>query len=602
MRLRTRLAALFLVLLLIPILAMSLIALDYIVGMMIEDLSRSADLMVEQIFEEMRVALVQRKGDVPSVLKKSESLARLLDSTQAFGPAVVGAYIVAPDGTVIVSAHGEAEGKKEPAMPSMSELEALTSRWWLFASIPRLLTADVYATRRDVSIDNKPVAVISVAVTTALIGDRARHLLMVMLMTAALVTAVAWLAISLVANRILRQLAALSQGLEQLAAGGSPAEVQVAGQDELSTLAEKFNELSRQVRSDRARLDSGKTHLFDVVRSIQDAVTLLDAQGIVLFANKAARDRLAPDASALEGVALTSILGREHPLVPLVQTTLETGTEAHDVPVELPNGGKFLVSFFRMGQDRKPAGLLIVLRDLEPVIELETALDSSTRLARLGTLISGMAHQLRSPLHGMNLRLELLRESHGEGVERHVDKLRQDVERLDQAIEAILRFTRPADLKLVDFDVNELIAELSAQVKNDRISIQSQLAPGLAPVRADRAMISEALANVITNAVQAMPQGGTLTLASRANGANVEVEVADEGVGIAKEKLDRIFDLYYTTKPGGSGLGLPFAMRAIELNHGKIELKSEPGRGTVCTVALPIAVDAPARPPASSSG
>lgn len=602
MRLRTRLAALFLVLLLVPILSMSLIALDYIVGMMIEDLSRSADLMVEQIFEEMRVALVQRKGDVPSVLKKSESLAKLLDSTQAFGPAVVGAYIVAPDGTVIVSAHGEAEGKKEPAMPSMSELEALTSRWWLFASIPRLLTADVYATRREVSIDNKPVAVISVAVTTALIGDRARHLLMVMLMTAALVTAVAWLAISLVANRILRQLAALSQGLEQLAAGGSPAEVQVAGQDELSTLAEKFNELSRQVRSDRARLDSGKTHLFDVVRSIQDAVTLLDAQGIVLFANKAARDRLAPDASAIEGVALTSILGREHPLVPLVQTTLETGTEAHDVPVELPNGGKFLVSFFRMGQDRKPAGLLIVLRDLEPVIELETALDSSTRLARLGTLISGMAHQLRSPLHGMNLRLELLRESRGEGVDRHVDKLRQDVERLDQAIEAILRFTRPADLKLVDFDINELIAELSAQVKNDRISIQSRLAPGLTPVRADRAMISEALANVITNAVQAMPHGGTLTLASKPNGANVEVEVADEGVGIPKEKLDRIFDLYYTTKPGGSGLGLPFAMRAIELNHGKIELKSEPGRGTVCTIALPIAVDAPARPPASSSG
>ena len=236
------------------------------------------------------------------------------------------------------------------------------------------------------------------------------------------------------------------------------------------------------------------------------------------------------------------------------------------------------------------------------MIELETALDSSTRLARLGTLISGMAHQLRSPLHGMNLRLELLRESRGEGVDRHVDKLRQDVERLDQAIEAILRFTRPADLKLVDFDVNELIAELGAQVKNDRISIQSQLAPGLAPVRADRAMISEALANVITNAVQAMPHGGTLTLASKPNGANVEVEVADEGVGIAKEKLDRIFDLYYTTKPGGSGLGLPFAMRAIELNHGKIELKSEPGRGTVCTIALPIAVDAPARPPASSSG
>ncbi|HYL58312.1 MAG TPA: ATP-binding protein [Candidatus Acidoferrales bacterium] len=602
MRLRTRLAALFLVLLLVPILSMSLIALDYIVSMMIEDLSHSADLMVEQIFEGMRLALVQGKGGVNDVLKKSDSLAKLLDSTQAFGPAVVSAAILAPDGTVIVSAHGEAEGKPEPAMPPVSELEALTSRWWLFASIPRLLTADVYAARREVSIDNKPVAVISVGVTTALIGDRARHLLLVMLMTAALVTAVAWLAISLVANRILRQLAELSQGLEQLAAGGSPAEVQVAGQDELSTLAEKFNELSRQVRSDRARLDSGKTHLFDVVRSIQDAVTLLDAQGVVLFANKAARDKLAPDASAIEGAPLASILGREHPLLPLVQTTLETGTEAHDVPVELPSGGTFLVSFFRMGQERKPAGLLIVLRDLEPVIELETALDSSTQLARLGTLISGMAHQLRSPLHGMNLRLELLRESRGEGVDRHVDKLRQDVDRLDSAIEAILRFMRPADLKLADFNVNELLTELGARIKDDRISIQSHLAPDLTPVRADRAMISEALANVITNAVQAMPQGGTLTLASKPNGASVEVEIADDGVGIPKEKLERIFDLYYTTKPGGSGLGLPFAMRAIELNRGKIEFKSEPGRGTVCTIALPIAADAPAPPPAASPG
>ncbi|MGH7924967.1 MAG: hypothetical protein ACREQH_10310, partial [Candidatus Binatus sp.] len=193
MRLRTRLAALFLGLLLVPILSMSLIALDYIVGTMIDNLSRSADLMVEQIFEEMRVALAHGKGSVADVLKQSDSLTKLLDSTQAFGPAVVSAYIVAPDGIVIVSADAEAEGKKEPVMPPVSELEALASRWWLFASIPRLLTADIYTERRTVTIDNKPVAVISVGITTALIGDRARHLLLVMLLTAALVTALGWL-------------------------------------------------------------------------------------------------------------------------------------------------------------------------------------------------------------------------------------------------------------------------------------------------------------------------------------------------------------------------------------------------------------------------
>ena len=579
---------------------MSLIALDYIVGIMIQDLSRSADLMVEQVFEEMRLALVQGDGSIRDELKNSASLTKLLDSTQAFGPAVVSAYIAAPDGTVIVSAHGENEGKKAPTIAPMSELEALASRWWLFASIPRLLTANVYATRREVSVNNKPIGTISVAVTTALIGDKARHLLLVILMTAVAVTAVAWLAISLVANRILRQLALLTQGLVQLAAGGNPAEVQVAGQDELSTLAEKFNELSRQVRSHRARLDSGQGHLFDVVRSIQDAVILLDANGAVLFANKEARVRLAPKEEAIEGMALASVLGTEHPLVPLVQTTMETGVEAHDVPLDMTEG-RFLVSFFRMGQERKPAGLLIILRDMAPVIELETALDSSNRLARLGTLISGMAHQLRSPLHGMTLRLELLRENHGEGADRHIDKLRKDVTRLDQSIEAILRFMRPADLRLADFDLNELVTELGSRPKIDRIDVQYRLAPELPPVRADRAMISEALANVITNAVQAMPQGGTLTLSTKLDGANVEIEVADQGVGIPKEKLDRIFDLYYTTKPGGSGLGLPSAMRAIELNHGKIEFGSEVGRGTVCTIVLPVSVDASSRSPANSA-
>jgi signal transduction histidine kinase/HAMP domain-containing protein len=595
MRLRARLACLILILLFIPILSMSLISLDYIVGQMIEDLARSTDLVGEQIFEQIREPLMQGNGDLATALHNSKSLARLLISTQAFGPSVVSASILSVDGTVLVAANGEGEGKPAPVLPPLSKLEARASGWWLFASIPDLMSANVYESRREVMADGKPVAIISIGVTTALIAERARHLLLVILMTAAAVTAIAWLAISLVANRILFQVAALTRGIEQLAAGRTAVEVEVEGRDELSALAAKFNELSRQVRSDRSRLDHDQTHLFDVVRSIQDAVLMLDANGVVLFANKAARERIAPRAASLEGTPLESALGDDHALVTLVKTTLETGTEAHDVPVQLRDGVSFLVSFFRMGQGHKPTGLLIVLRDLKPVIELESALDSSNRLARLGTLISGMAHQLRSPLHGMNLRLELLREDHSEGATRHIDKLRQDVTRLDQAIEAILRFTRPADLKVTDFSINEMLTDIGSRVKTERIDVEYDLDAALSLVRADRGMIAEALTNLVTNSVQAMTQGGKLTLATRANATTAEIEVADQGVGIPKDKLERIFDLYYTTKPGGSGLGLPFAMRAIELNHGKITLRSEVAKGTVCTIALPMAVNASPR-------
>ena len=601
MRLRARLACLILILLFIPILSMSLISLDYIVGQMIDDLSRSTDLVVEQIFEQIRDPLMQRDTDVATALRNSKSLARLLNSTQAFGPSVVSASILALNGDVIVAANGEGESKPAPVLPPFSMLEARAQGWWLFASIPDLMGANIYESRREVIVDNKPAAIISIGVTTALIAERARHLLLVILMTAAAVTAIAWLAISLVANRILFQVAALSRGIEQLAAGRAAVEVEVEGRDELSALAEKFNELSRQVRSDRSRLDTDQAHLFDVVRSIQDAVLLLDAHGVVLFANKAARERIAPQIASLEGIPVESALGSDHPLSSLVKTTLDTGTEAHDVPVQLRDGVSFLVSFFRMGQAQKPAGLLLVLRDLKPVIELESALDSSNRLARLGTLISGMAHQLRSPLHGMNLRLELLREDHSEGASRHIDKLRQDVTRLDQAIEAILRFTRPADLKITDFSINEMLTEIGSRVKTERIEVEYDLDSTLVSVRADRGMIAEALANLVTNSVQAMSQGGKLTLMTRANQTMIEIEVADQGVGIPKDKLDRIFDLYYTTKPGGSGLGLPFAMRAIELNHGKITLRSEVTKGTVCTIVLPMAVNVPVRSNAISA-
>lgn len=600
MRLRARFALMALILMLVPTVALSVITLDSRISGMVDDMSRQTDFMISQIFEQVRLALAQGGGDVPAAMRDNQPLRKLLDSTVAFGPAVVAASIVGIDGTVIVAANGDGEGKPALNLPSVTELNEQASRWLLFTSLPGILTAKVYEAQRRVEINGRPVATISVGVTTALIADRARHLLVVIVATAGLVVAAAMFVVLLVSSQILEQLAILSHGFEQLAAGNSPQEVKVSGVNELGTLAEKFNELSRQVRADRSRLDSDQTHLFDVVRSIQDAVVLLDANRVVLFANKEAQERLAARNEALEGLSMTSVLGPDHPLLALVESTT-TGTEAHDVPLTLPAGGTFLVSFFRLGRERIPAGLLIVIRDLTPVKELETALDSSNRLARLGTLISGLAHQLRSPLNGMNMRLELLRHEAGDAGARHIDKLRKEITRLNEAVEALLRFMRPEQLNLSDFSINEMLKELGARVASDRISVEYELDPSLPPVRADRGLIYEALSNLITNADQAMADGGLLKLSSLAQGSSVEVVIADKGPGISEEQLDRIFDLYYTTKAGGSGLGLPFAMRAIELNGGKIAIDSQLGQGTACRVTIPIASDALVKSAVSSA-
>lgn len=200
----------------------------------------------------------------------------------------------------------------------------------------------------------------------------------------------------------------------------------------------------------------------------------------------------------------------------------------------------------------------------------------------------------------MNMRLELLRHEAGDKGAKHIDKLRHEVTRLDESIEALLRFMRPEQLKLSVFDMNELLKELGGRINSERVKVEYQLDPSLPSVQSDRGLIFEALSNLITNAEQAMVDGGGLTLSSSLQGSSVEVTVADSGPGIAREQLDRIFDLYYTTKAGGSGLGLPFAMRAIELNGGKIAIDSELGQGTVCKVTIPIA-NAPAKSVVSSA-
>src|SRR5882672_7818061 len=294
MRLRARLAIVALAIILVPIIVMSLISLDSRIDTMIEDMLRSTDFMIEQIFEQVRLAIEQGNGDLPAKLKNSEPVRKVLDSTVAFGPGVVSAALVGTDGKIIVAAHGEGEGRPAPNLPSVAELETNASRWLLFASLPNLLTSNVYEARRRVEINNRPVVTISIGVTTALIADKARHLLMVIVTTAGLVIAGALLVVTLISNRIMEQLAVLTRGYEQLAAGANPNEIKVSGGNELSTLAEKFNELSRKVRAERSRLDSDQTHLFDAVRSIQDGVVLLDGNGVVLFANEKAQALLAP--------------------------------------------------------------------------------------------------------------------------------------------------------------------------------------------------------------------------------------------------------------------------------------------------------------------
>ncbi len=596
MRPRARFTIAFLFLQIIPIIAIGLITLAYTLKVVLDEVVDTSDLMTRQVYEQVRVALANGHGDPVAALQSDDALRGLLGSMQAFGTAVVLARITDLNGKILVAAGDGSEGQIQPALPSITELEKRAANWWPFAVLTAFSDSDLYAASRPFDVDGKPFGTIYIGVTTALLTDRMERLGVAFALIVIADVILTLLATASLRRLVFREVWPISVSWPALAAE----EDLEKPQDELSGLAERFNRLSREVHSEHNRWETGRNDVYEMVRSIHDGLVLLDSAGLLLFANHEARVALGLDRSgSIEGRPLAVLLRKNHPLVSMTEAAIESGSEAHDVPLSLSLNGNSdrsstLVSFFRLGTSRNPVGLLLLLRDMNAVRELETLVDYSNRLARLGGLISGVAHQLRSPLHGMNLRLELLREdaSHGNDIEKHINRLRGEVERLDQSVEALLRFMRPQELKLSRFVLDELLAEVANRFRHDRISFVYQFATER-PVEADRAMLSEAFGNLIQNAVQAMPEGGTITIATAEKDGMIEVEISDQGVGIPPENLEQVLNLYFTTKKGGSGLGLPLALRAIELNRGALKIESRVGEGTVCRVRLPPASDAP---------
>lgn len=223
----------------------------------------------------------------------------------------------------------------------------------------------------------------------------------------------------------------------------------------------------------------------------------------------------------------------------------------------------------------------------------------SDRLAFLGSLAGGLAHEIKNPLSTMTVTLQLLREDWESGSSpkerRTVQKialLQREVNRLEGILNDFLRFARGPVLRPEDCEINEVVQEVLDFIEPEavryRVRVHVQLDPGQPRCRIDRNLVKQALFNVVINAQQAMEAGGgELIVRTRREGDRVRIEIVDTGCGIPANIVDKVFDVYFSTKRGGTGLGLPTARRLIEEHDGEIRVQSDEGKGTILTVLLP---------------
>ena len=220
----------------------------------------------------------------------------------------------------------------------------------------------------------------------------------------------------------------------------------------------------------------------------------------------------------------------------------------------------------------------------------------SRRLSASGRLTRGVAHEVKNPINAIVLHLQLLQNklAHTEpDARRHMDIIDSEIRRLDRVVQTLVDFTRPRDLHLEEVDLRRLLEEVAMLAAPDAeqhgVTIERTLPNEPLPITADIDLIKQALLNVVLNGIQAMPKGGLLTISSQRTGDTVIAEVRDRGCGIPHDLHEKIFELYFTTKKDGSGMGLAYAYQILQWHHGSVGFESLEGQGTTFRFRIPAA-------------
>ena len=561
-----------------------------------------------QIFALAQQAILRNSQMSPQeAIRSDEAVRQLLRAGTEENGDFAYLAIVSTDGATIAQADPLNLRQTPALVRSFEDLER--ARW--FSQLRALRQSNaVYEMASPVSLSGHPFGKILLGVPAATIfGDASAQLKQLLLATLA-VAGLALLISLMSSGFVLRPLRELMKSIELLEAESAaiaaseqlpqePAsEPALANGIDSNSVTQRLRVLGKRFAGSRLELETMRDQLQQVVGSLSERVVLMDRERRVLMASPEAERLLSGGHFTLRGRVINESLGAHHPLSALTEKAFASHQSLQETALVSANGDEpqKVVASVQLFEDHgKPAGALLTLRDFESLRQLETQLDYATKLAALSRITSGVAHEVKNPLHAMVLHLELLNAKleTGNDPKTHVQVLTSEVNRLNRVVQTFLDFTRPVELKLVATDANTLVREvmlLAADARADNIEIQERYAEGSLQIKADADLLKQAILNIVINGCQAMTEGGQLRIStSRDPKGQVQITVSDQGPGIPENVRDKIFNLYYTTKPQGSGIGLAQAFRAVQLHNGRIEVDSQPGAGARFRITLPAA-------------
>jgi PAS domain S-box-containing protein len=519
-------------------------------------------------------------------------------------PSIYEVSITDTEGMVLASTDDALRGKFRLRRPPLSQLtqRGLLHGVKVLAGPPAVF--EYQFPFADVK-DDKQLGEVRVAVSSGLLLKNEILPVLRSLGTIALVALVISTVLAAVVSRAaLAPLARISDQLDRISAGQYDSTIpEVTGfagsGDELGQVSRKITQVGQQLRGVHEIFSTMRENMNSVLAGLEDGLLLFTRDARAVMVSPAAEKFLGAPAGQFLGRRVTEIFPIGHPLREALHIEGDELLEvAAETDLKTTEGDKRVsVSVQAIQEDGERMGALVTLRDLDSLESINTQLQVSERLAALGRITAGVAHEVKNPLNSMRLWLENLKESlppDSDGSSKQaVQVLDKEIDRLDAVVKRFLDFTRPMDIRLEATQLSELLKEVLeiAQHQMQKADIQvAQLLPIDVPeVYVDRALLKQAVLNLVLNAGEAMPTGGQLRVVLSRRGEMAEIAVGDTGKGIPPENRQKVFQLFFTTRPGGSGIGLASTFRIVQLLNGSIDFTTEVGKGTTFRIELPLA-------------
>ncbi|MGI8770444.1 MAG: two-component system sensor histidine kinase NtrB [Acidobacteriaceae bacterium] len=629
MRLKTKLVLAITGLVFLVVTLLSWLYLEQLLKQRIDQSYAENDMVAHQIFYGTRLALhkipsgrnddpVALRAAVADSLEHDEALEALLNSAIRYSPTVFDIAIADNSGRALLSTDPTQTGQPLPPRQQYEHLKNGGIATTIHAVFGR---PRVYNITLPLELNYRPFLTVRVGIRTTFIRNVFAPWITASFTLTGLAILTSLVVSALLANLALNPLDQISLRLDTLEhveaeaalTAQSPPHLrsQRSSEDTVELVSNKIERIGKRMRNVEEVFSALKDNLDSIMTNLQDGIMLFTADARAVLVSDSVERFLGVPRSELFGAEIHTIFDRRTVLGKLVRDAFDARMTLVQEEIETEPGRRLQISLDLIHDEhpdehspdaRASLGALLTLHDLESVREIESELELSRRLASIGRLTSGVGHEVKNPINAIVVHLELLRNKLT-GPEtravRHLDIIESEIQRLDRVVQTLVDFSRPVELQLREQDLRRIVSGVlmlaSAELETHNVRVISELPEHPLIVKVDADLLKQAILNVVLNGAQSMNEGGELRVSVHDEGRLAIIQIADQGGGIPDDIREKIFDLYFTTKRDGSGIGLAMTYRIIQLHNGSIDVQSTANKGTTFTLKLPLLTTADAK-------